>query len=422
MMDILIIGSGAREHALAWKIKQSLECGKLYIAPGNAGTVKFAENISLNIKDNAAVVEFAKKNGIGLVVVAPDDYLAQGMVDALMAAGIQAFGPTKAAAELEWSKAFAKSFMRRYEIPTAYSKTFASLELALVYAKEQRFPLVVKADGLALGKGVVIAQSYEEAERTLTEFMEGGKFGESGRTVVVEESLEGTEVSIHAFSDGKTAKLFPVSRDHKRIGDGDQGPNTGGMGTIAPVKATETFLSDVAERVVNPVIAGMAEQETPFSGILFPGLMVTPQGSRVLEFNARFGDPECESYMRLLESDLVSIMLACIEGRLDREEVRWSPESVVTVILASKGYPGSYEKGFPITGIENAEKDLSVVVFHAGTALKDGELVTAGGRVLGVSAIGATQEEAKKRAYDAVRKITFEGAQYRTDIGADWKV
>jgi phosphoribosylamine--glycine ligase len=421
-MNILLIGSGGREHALAWKIKQSPKCEKLFIAPGNAGTAALGENITIGIKDNQAVVDFAKGNNIGLVVVAPDDYLAQGMVDALMKAGVPAFGPTKAAAELEWSKAFAKSFMKRYEIPTARSKTFSALESAIAYAEEQPLPVVIKADGLALGKGVVIAESYDEAARTLVAFMEEDKFGESGKTVVIEEFLRGTEVSIHAFCDGTTAKLFPVSRDHKRVGDKDTGPNTGGMGTIAPVPVSSEFLEQVLQLTVVPVIQGMAEQETPYTGILFPGLMVTEQGTKVLEFNARFGDPETESYMRLLKSDLVDIMLACVEGRLEKQEVKWSDDSVVTVMLTSAGYPGAYEKGFPISGIEEAEKDSSVIVFHAGTALKEGKIVTAGGRVLGVSATGRSPEEAKKRAYEAVQKIKFEGAQYRTDIGAFWQI
>jgi len=421
-VNILIIGSGGREHALAWKMRQSPRCEKLYIAPGNAGTAGLCENITLNIKDNQAVVDFSKANDIGLVVVAPDDYLAQGMVDALTAASIPAFGPTKAAAELEWSKAFAKAFMKRYEIPTAYSKTFSGLDSALAYAKAQPLPVVIKADGLALGKGVVIAESYDEVEKTLTEFMKEGKFGKSGKTVVIEEFLKGTEVSIHAFCDGKTAKLFPVSRDHKRVGDGDTGPNTGGMGTIAPIHISDELLDQVLQLTVVPVMQGMIEQETPFSGILFPGLMVSKGGVKVLEYNARFGDPETESYMRILETDLVDVMLACVEGRLAEQESVWSEEHVVTVMLASEGYPGEYKKGFPILGIDEAEKDASVVVFHAGTAVKDGKVVTAGGRVLGVSAIGSSPDEAKRHAYEAVRKIQFDGVQYRTDIGAFWEI
>lgn len=421
-MDILIIGGGGREHALAWKIKQSPQCGKLYIAPGNAGTALLGENISLDIKNNQTVVDFVKEKNINLVVVAPDDYLAQGMVDALTSAGIQAFGPEKRAARLEWSKAFAKDFMIAHGIPTAASATFTSFDEAVQYVKRASTPIVIKADGLALGKGVIIAKSSDEAENTLRKFMQEGQFGESGKTVVIEEFLDGSEISIHAFCDGAEAKLFPVSRDHKRIGDGNTGLNTGGMGTIAPVQVPDWFLNTVKEKVVMPVLKGMAEGGTPFKGILYPGIMVTSKGIKVIEFNTRFGDPECESYMRILESDLVEIMLACVNGTLEKTEVKWSDESVVTVMLASKGYPESYEKGFPIEGIKAAESDGAVAVFHAGTALKDGKTVTAGGRVLGVSATGKTPEEAKNKAYSGAQKITFEGKQNRSDIGAFWAI
>ncbi|MBI3573911.1 phosphoribosylamine--glycine ligase [Candidatus Kaiserbacteria bacterium] len=417
-MDILIIGGGGREHALAWKVKQSPRCRKLYIAPGNAGTALEGENVILNVKDNEAVVRFAKENNVDLVVVGPDEYLAQGMVDALAAAGIKAFGPMKAAAKLEWSKAFAKDFMKRHRIPTAGSETFSELNSALRYIRNHSLPIVIKADGLALGKGVVIAQTKEEADRTLHSFMSGASFGESGKTVVVEEFLEGTEVSVHAFCDGTNAVLFPVSRDHKRVGDGNTGPNTGGMGTIAPVPNLPAgFLDEVKEKVVMPVIRGMAEEGIPFRGILFPGLMLTKMGFEVLEFNARFGDPECESYMRLLDSDIIPVMLACIDGTLAVQDIRWSSDSAVTVILASKGYPEKYEKGFPIEGLKEAAEDPSIVIFHAGTREENGNMVTAGGRVLGVSAIGVTPEEARQKAYAAAGKIHFEGKQNRTDIG-----
>lgn len=420
-MDILIIGGGGREHALAWKVKQSPKCGKLYIAPGNAGTMKLGENVALDIKNNRAVLDFAKEKGIGLVVVAPDDQLAQGMVNALTEAGIPAFGATQEAARLEWSKAFAKEFMRTHGIPTAKSATFTSIDEAMRYVTEEKLPIVIKADGLALGKGVVIAKSFDEAQATLHSFMEGGKFGASGKTVVVEEYLEGSEVSAHAFCDGTTAKLFPIARDHKRVGDGDLGANTGGMGTIAPVEVSEQFVARVRDRVVMPVIDGMKEKQTPFRGLLFPGLMVMKNGEfKVLEYNARFGDPECESYMRLLESDILDVMLACINGTLADTEVRFSKHAVVTVILASGGYPETYEKGYEITGIADAEVDPAVVVYHAGTKDMGGKIVTAGGRVLGVSAVGSTPEEAKRKAYEAAEKIHFEGRYMRTDIGASW--
>lgn len=420
-MNILIIGSGAREHALAWKIRQSPKCEKLYIAPGNAGTALEGENVELDIHNNQAVVDFAKEKNINLVVVAPDEYLARGMVDALTEAGIPAFGPTKAAAKLEWSKAFAKDFMKRHGIPTARSETFTSFEEAHQYIDVLTPPIVIKADGLAGGKGVIIAESYDEAADALRSFMEGGRFGESGKTVVIEEFLEGSEISTHAFCDGKTAVMFPIARDHKRIGEGNTGLNTGGMGTIAPVQAPDGFIDEVKEKIVLPVIRGMAEEGNPFRGILFPGLMVTKDGVKVLEFNARFGDPECESYMRLLESDIVDAMLACINGALSETNTVWSPGFVTTVMLVSKGYPGQYKTGFPIEGL-TALYDDSVVIFHAGTKNDGGKIITNGGRVLGVSALGGSAEESRSHAMEAAAAISFEGKTYRPDIGANWSL
>lgn len=420
-VNILIIGGGGREHALAWKIRQSSKCETLYIAPGNAGTATLGKNIDLDITDNKKVVAFAKENTIGLVVVGPDEYLARGMVDALREEGVACFGASQAASRLEWSKAFAKECMHRYGIPTAKSATCTDYSDALAYVKEQGTPIVIKADGLALGKGVVIAQNFDEADATLRSFMQEAKFGESGRTVVLEEFLVGSEVSLHAFCDGETARMFPVARDHKRVGDGNTGANTGGMGTIAPIQAPNDFLVDVMERVVMSVVSGMKAEGNPYSGILFPGLMVLKDGTyRVLEFNARFGDPECESYVRLLDSDIVDLMIACINGSLESIQLSWSQKAVVTVILASGGYPGAYDKGFPIHGIEAAETDPDIVVFHAGTAIKDGSVVTAGGRVLAVSAIAENREAAREKAYNAVSKISFQGMQFRSDIGEDW--
>lgn len=420
-MNILIIGGGGREHALAWKIRQSSKCETLYIAPGNAGTAKLGQNIDLDIKDNEKVVAFSKDNNIGLVVVGPDEYLARGMVDALTGEGVPCFGASQAASRLEWSKAFAKECMHRFGIPTAKSATFSEYSEALAYVKEQGAPLVIKADGLALGKGVVIAQNYDEADATLRSFMLDAKFGESGKTVVIEEYLEGSEVSLHAFCDGSTARMFPVARDHKRVSDGNTGANTGGMGTIAPIQAPNDFLVSAMEQVVMPVVSGMKADGHPFSGILFPGLMVLKDGSyRVLEFNARFGDPECESYMRLLDSDLIDVLLACINGNLQSAQLSWSQKSVVSIIVASGGYPETYQKGFPIRGIEAAESDPDVVIFHAGTTINDGNVVTAGGRVLAVSAIAENREAARAKAYEAVSKISFEGMQFRSDIGANW--
>src|SRR3989344_109748 len=388
-MNILIIGGGGREHAIAWKVKQSPKCDTLYIAPGNAGTASVGENVLVDITNTVAVVDFAREKKGGLVIVGPDEQLALGVVDALLNAGIPAFGPTKAAAKIEWSKAYAKEFMGRHGIPTATSATFSSFEEAVSYIQQQPMPIVIKADGLALGKGVVIAETKEEAEQTLHSYMQRHAFGTAGETVVIEEFLRGAEVSLHAFCDGKTAKLFPVSRDHKRLGDANMGPNTGGMGTIAPLSVSEGFLKAVEEEVITHVLHGMAAQGTPFRGVLYPGIMVTKKGIKVLEFNVRLGDPECESYMRLLETDLVDIMLACIEGRLAEQEVTWSKQYAVTVMLASRGYPAKSATGFPLTGLGNIT-DESVVVFHAGTKIVEGTVLSAGGRVLAVSAVGDT--------------------------------
>lgn len=418
-MNVLLIGSGGREHALAWKIAQSPRLTTLYIAPGNAGTLALGENVALDVKDHSAVIAFTKEKSIELVVVGPDDPLAEGIVDSLHAAGILAFGPTQGAAKLEWSKAFAKEFMKRHGIPTAQSETFASFDDALAYLKTRALPIVIKADGLALGKGVVIAGTLAEAEATLRSFMVDEAFGTSGKTVVIEEFLVGKEISVHAFCDGTVAKLFPVARDHKRIGDGNTGPNTGGMGSIAPVSVSPDFLDLIHKTVIAPVVNGMKEEGVPFAGILFPGIMVTEGGIRVLEFNARFGDPETQSYMRLLDSDVLEIMLDCAEGNLQGSEIRWHDGAACTVVMASGGYPGTYKSGYAIKGLDTIS-DESVVVFYAGTEKKEGDVLTAGGRVLGVSALGTDALDAKKRAYEARSVISFDDAYSRSDIGTDW--
>lgn len=420
-MNVLVIGSGGREHALAWKISQSPRCSGLFIAPGNAGTLLVGTNVSIDTQNHKEVINFCKEKDIGLVVIGPDDFLASGIVDSLRSAGILAFGPTKSAAKLEWSKAFSKDFMNRHGIPTALSATFSTFNEALAYSKTQTLPMVIKADGLALGKGVVIAQTHEEAETTLKSFMVDEAFGESGKTVVFEEFLEGPEISIHAFCDGTVAKLFPVARDHKRARDGNTGANTGGMGAIAPVSVSAEFLKEVEEKIVAPVMKGMAVEGAPFVGILYPGLMVTKAGIRVIEFNARFGDPEAQSYMRLLDSDLLDIMLDCVEGKLAEREIHWNTGYACTVVIASGGYPGKYTSGFPIKGL-SAIADSSAVVFYAGTEKEEEEVVTAGGRVLGVSALGMTPEEAKTNAYTTVKSLQFDGMQYRSDIGANWGI
>lgn len=415
---ILIIGSGGREHAIAWKLKQSARVAKIFIAPGNGGTETIGENIPLDIKNNQPVVQWAKKNKIDLVVVAPDDQLAAGLVDDLNVAGIRAFGPTKQASRIEWSKAFAKRLMKEEGIPTARFETFDDYALAQKYLDTQPLPIVIKASGLALGKGVIIAKIKQEADQALKDIMLAKVHGEAGSTVVIEEYLEGQEVSFHAFCDGTTSVLFPTSQDHKQIYDGDRGPNTGGMGTIAPVPWVDTKLfQEVENTIVKPIMNALKKRGIPFAGLLYPGIIVTKNGPKVLEFNARFGDPETQSYMRLLETDLLDIFEACIDGTLSTIKIKWSKKSACCIVLASKGYPAGSEKGITITGIDEAEKDCDIVVFHAGSKKVAEETQTNGGRVLGVTAIGNNLTTALEKAYNAVEKIRFDGMQFRHDIG-----
>lgn len=417
-MNILVLGGGGREHALAWKIRQSTMTEKLYIAPGNAGTLSCGENVSLPIEDHKGIIDFCTKNRIELVVVGPDDYLATGIVDSLTTAGILAFGPTKAAAEIEWSKAYAKEVMEAAGVPTARSKTFTDYESARAYVEDHQLPMVVKASGLALGKGVTIAKTREEAETALTECFVDAKFGASGSEVLIEEYMEGLEFSVHAICAGTEMQLFPSSQDHKRIYDGDAGPNTGGMGVITPVpQVTDEVMQQIEERIVRPTLEELEKRGRPFSGILYPGIMLTAEGPKVIEFNARFGDPEAQAYMCLLESDIVPVFVASAKGSFSGIPLEWKKEAVACVVMASGGYPGGYEKGKPITGIEEAEKE-GAVVFHAGTKMEGDSVVTSGGRVLNVTATGTTLKDALTSAYQGVEKIFFEGAQYRTDIGA----
>jgi len=417
-MNILIIGGGGREHALGWKVKQSPKTDKLYFAPGNAGTAMIGENISIDPKDHNAVISYCKESDVGLVVIAPDDFLADGLADSLAAAGVKAFGPTKSASKLEWSKAFAKEFMVRYNIPTASYKTFTDPISALRYIEEnQSVQIVIKADGLALGKGVVVAETLDEAKSAIQSMMTDAIHGDAGKLIVIEEYLVGREISTHAFCDGNSFVMFPTSQDHKRIFEGDKGPNTGGMGTVAPLPwVTEEMMDRIKKEIVEPCIRGMREEGTPFSGVLYPGIMITESGPKVIEFNARFGDPETQSYMRLLKSDLVDIMLACVNGTLSQMNIEWNEGVACCVALASGGYPGSYEKGKEILGLDTLSPNE--VVFHAGTKVVDGKLVTSGGRVLGVTAIGTDLQDALNKAYKTAEKINFEGKQLRRDIGA----
>ncbi|MBS6216993.1 MAG: phosphoribosylamine--glycine ligase [Clostridiales bacterium] len=416
-MHVLVVGGGGREHAIVWALSKSPKVTKLSCAPGNAGIAALAGCVPVKATDVEGMVAWARENAVDFVMVAPDDPLALGMVDALEAAGIPAFGPRADAAVIEASKSFSKDLMAKYHIPTARYQTFTELHAALAYVREQGAPIVVKADGLALGKGVIVAQSVEEAEEAVRAMMADKKFGEAGAKVVIEECMTGPEVTVLAFCDGKHLVPMPASQDHKRAFDGNQGPNTGGMGSIAPAACYTPDLAQVCmETIFQPTVDAMAAEGRPFQGVLYFGLMLTPQGPKVVEYNARFGDPECQSVLSLLESDLMDILLACRSGALDQTEIRWKEGAACCLVLASGGYPGSYRKGLPITGLEEAGK--TAVVFHAGTARNDsGTLVTAGGRVLGVTAVGGDLDEAIRGAYASAGHIHFEGMQFRTDIG-----
>lgn len=416
-IDILLLGSGGREHALARKLAESPRCGTLYIAPGNGGTLQEGVNVALAEDDPEAVAAFAREEGIGLVVIGPEAPLVAGVADAVRAAGISCFGPGAEGAQMEGSKKFSKELMARAGIPTAAYGCFTDEASALAYVREQGAPIVVKADGLAAGKGVIVAATLEEAEDAVRECFQGA-FGAAGSTVVVEECLTGPECSLLAFTDGKTVLPMATAQDHKRALEGDKGPNTGGMGVYSPVPiVTEDELSAMKQVMLNTV-AELAAEGIDYRGCLYGGFMLTEDGPKVLEFNARFGDPETQVILPRLKNDLVEVMLACAERRLDEVELAWRDEWAVAVVLTSAGYPGSYEKGKVITGIEDAEAMEDVTVYHAGTAVReDGELVTSGGRVLAVTALGDTFEAARDLAYEACEKIDFEGKTLRRDIG-----
>lgn len=418
MADVLVVGGGGREQALAWKLLQSPKVDKVYVAPGNGGSRGDIENVPIGFTDAYGLLKFAQDNDIGFTVIGQEAASEAGVVDAFRSAGMKIFGPTKAAVRIESSKVMSKDLMAAEGIPTAAYKTFTDAEEALAYAKTRPLPVVVKADGLAEGKGVTVCHTDDDLEDAIDRTMVRKSFGEAGASIVVEDFLEGQEVSVHALCDGRTAVIFPASQDHKQIYDGDEGPNTGGMGVIAPVAwVTRKHLEYVDTKIVRPALRGLAGQKADFRGCLYPGLMIDGDTVNVVEFNARFGDPEAEVYMRLLDSDLYDILTACADGNLDPGSVKWKSGFAATVVAASPGYPGKYPKGLPITGIEEAEKLDDIVVFHAGTAIKDGELVTSGGRVLNVTAIGETLEAALQKAYKAIGLIRFEGIHYRTDIG-----
>jgi len=418
-MNVLIVGGGAREHALAWKVIQSRDIDELHVAPGNPGISRFAWcHTEVKATDLPGQVALAQKVKADLVIVAPDDPLALGLVDALQAVGIAAFGPTQAAAKIEWSKEFAKELMTRAGIPTAGYGSFTDYAAALAYVELQGAPIVVKADGLAFGKGVQVCMTMEEARAAVHSVMLDQSFGTSNTKVVIEEFMEGEEVSILAFSDGRTIRQMVSAQDHKRVGEGDTGPNTGGMGTYAPVPSyTPEIAALVQKRILEPAIRAMSSRGISFQGCLFTGLMLTADGPKVVEFNARFGDPEAEVVLPLLKGDLLEILKACVEGRLDQVKIDWDDGAAACIMIASGGYPGTYAKGLPISGADEAET-LGVVVFHAGTDIdEEGSLVTAGGRVLGVMGRGETVQAALDHAYRGVDVINFEGKQFRQDIG-----
>lgn len=417
VVKILVVGSGGREHALAWKLSQSPRVSRIFCAPGNAGTELIGENLPIPANDLAALAAFAKQNSIGLTVVGPDDPLAAGIVDLFAAEGLRIFGPTKSAARLESSKIFAKEVMRKFRIPTALARAFDRSEKALQFCERLQFPIVIKADGLALGKGVVVARTCAEVSAAINTMMNEGQFGEAGRRIVVEEFLRGTECSLHALVSSQRYCLLATARDHKRACDGDTGPNTGGMGAVSPADNWDPKSEARFHReVMWPLIDGLAECGTDFRGLLFPGMMMTPEGPRVLEFNCRFGDPETQAILPRLRSDLLDLLEATTDGRLDDCTLDWDPRPAVTVVIASGGYPGKYETGNSIRGLEACAGLEDVHVFHAGTRREKDEVVTAGGRVLAVTALGETTARARDRAYEAVAQVEFEGAQYRRDI------
>ena len=415
-MKVLVIGSGGREHALAWKITQSPLVKKVFCAPGNAGTANVAENIDIPSDNVDALLQFATVTGIGLTVVGPEQPLVKGLVDSFEESGLRVFGPSQRAAEIEGSKVFCKDLMKKYGIPTARYESFDSPDQVKLFTKEDE-PVVVKASGLAAGKGVILCSNAEEARSAVQSIMQEKAFGNAGDQVVVEEFLTGQEVSLLAFTDGKTVLPLDSAQDHKAAFDGDKGPNTGGMGAYSPALVfTEELKQQVIDEIMIPTVRAMAKEGRYYRGILYAGLMLTESGPKVLEFNARFGDPETQPIMMRIKNDIVPIFEACIDGTLAKQSLQWRQEPTVCVVMAAKGYPSSYEKGKEISGL-NSDENRQVVVFHAGTKLENGKVLTNGGRVLGVTALGSDINQAIKNAYSAVDKIKWDGVHYRKDIG-----
>jgi phosphoribosylamine---glycine ligase len=416
-VKILVVGSGGREHALAWKLSQSPRATRIFCAPGNGGTEQVAENVPIAANDLAGLMRFARDQQIDLTVVGPDDPLAAGIVDLFEGAGLRVFGPNRAAARLESSKIFAKEIMRKCHIPTALAGAFSKSDEARAFCERLQFPIVIKADGLALGKGVIIAQDRDEAAVAINDMMNEGKFGEAGRRIVVEEFLRGTECSVHALVSGGSYRMLATARDHKRAYNGDQGPNTGGMGAVSPADNWSAQAQEKFDRqVMRPLTKGLMRSGIAFSGLLFPGLMMTASGPSVLEFNCRFGDPETQAIMPRLKSDLLDLLEATIDGAIGKAAIEWDDRPAVTVVMASGGYPGSYEQGKPISGLGDCAQLPDVHIFHAGTRRENDTVVTSGGRVLAVTALAPDVEQARARAYDAVSRIHFDGCHYRRDI------
>ncbi len=420
-MRILLVGSGGREHALAWKLIQSPKCDKLFCAPGNAGISQIAECVDIPSEDIESLTQFAKNEGIDLVVIGPEAPLVLGLADRMRAAGIKAFGPSGKAAELEGSKGFMKDIVSKYNISTAKYGRFTDINEATKFIKNTGVPIVVKTDGLAAGKGVIICETEQEAIKAASNMLSGSSFGEAGKEIVIEEFLDGEEISYFTISDGKTILPLTSAQDHKRVGEGDTGPNTGGMGAYSPAHfITPQLEKQIINEIIQPTIDGMAKEGIPYTGVLFAGLMVKNNKAKLLEFNVRFGDPECQEIMMRLDSDLVDILEASTDEKLDKiaQTVKWKDEVALCVVMAANGYPGSYVKNTPIYNIEEAEKIDNVCVFHAGTAYNDNkEIISIGGRVLGVTALGKDFAQAKEKAYDAVKKIKWDEGFYRRDIG-----
>ncbi len=419
-MKVLIIGNGGREHALAWKVAQSADVEKVFVAPGNAGTAREAkvENIAIEVLDKTALAHFARDNDVALTIVGPEAPLVAGIVDHFQAEGLKCFGPSAGAAQLEGSKAFTKDFLARHNIPTAAYRNFTDVNDALAYVRERGAPIVIKADGLAAGKGVIVAMTLEEAEAAIRDMLAGNRFGDAGHRVVVEDFLDGEEASFIVMVDGEHVLPMATSQDHKRVGDGDTGPNTGGMGAYSPAPVvTQAVHERVMQEVILPTVRGMAAEGHPYTGFLYAGLMIDSDGTpKVIEYNCRFGDPETQPIMMRLQSDLAQLCLAALDGRLDRTEAEWDTRPSLGVVMAAGGYPDDYGKGDVISGLQGVDAD-DLKVFHAGTSSRDGEVVTSGGRVLCVTALGESVSAAQQRAYEGVRAIHWDGCQFRSDIG-----